>query len=65
MMGVPHPVCSPDLTPCDFCFFGYAEERMKHQITTSEDDLEDKLTEASEIIGGDRFKSMFYPWMSR
>jgi hypothetical protein len=45
MTRVPHPVYSPDLSPCDFLLFGYAKERMKDPVITDDDDLENKLTE--------------------
>jgi hypothetical protein len=31
-MRVSHSVYSPDRSPCDFWFFGYAKEQMKEQI---------------------------------
>jgi hypothetical protein len=45
MVRALHPVYSPDLSPCDFWFFGYAKKRMKNHIITDEIDLEEKLTE--------------------
>jgi hypothetical protein len=38
---------------------------MNDQIITSEDGLEDKLTEVSETVNGDLLQSMFYEWMAR
>jgi hypothetical protein len=49
---VPHPVCSPNLSPYGFCFFGYANEWLKNQIITSEDDMENKLTNVCETVRG-------------
>jgi hypothetical protein len=38
---------------------------MKDQIITSEDDLEDKLTELWETGSADLLETMFYDWMRR
>jgi hypothetical protein len=54
------PVHSPDLSLCDFWFFGYAKERMKDQIITGEDDLQNKLIEVWETVNGDLLQSVFY-----
>jgi hypothetical protein len=62
-MKLPHPVHPPDRSPCDFWFFGYVKERMKNQIITSEDDLEDKLTEVWEMVSGDPHELVFFEWM--
>jgi hypothetical protein len=62
---VRHPVYSTDLSPCDFWFFGYAKERMKNQIITSEDDLENKLIKVWETVCGPLLESVFDEWMSR
>jgi hypothetical protein len=59
IMKVRHLVPSPDLSPCDFWFFDDAWERTKDQIITSQDDLEDKLTEVWETVKGDFFHSVF------
>jgi hypothetical protein len=45
MTKTPHPVYSPDLSPCDFWFFGDTKEQLKDQLVTDESDLEDKLTD--------------------
>jgi hypothetical protein len=65
MTSVPHSVYSPELSPCDFWFFGDAKERMKDQTITSNDDPEDKLTEVWETVSGDLLESGFSEWTSR
>jgi histone-lysine N-methyltransferase SETMAR len=65
MTRLPHPAYSPDLSPCDFWFFGYAKERMKDRVVTDEDDLEDKLTEVWEGVTQDVLRSVFHEWMGR
>jgi hypothetical protein len=62
--GIFHSVHSPDPSPCDSWFFGCAQERMKNQIITSEDDLEDRLTEVWETASRDLLESVFYQWIS-
>jgi transposase len=65
MTRAPHPVYSPDLSPCDFSLFGYAKKRMKDQIITYESDLEDKLTEVWQNMSGYLLRSVFYELMGR
>jgi hypothetical protein len=52
---VPDPVDLPDLSPSDFWTFGYAKEQTKNQISRSENDLEDKLTEVGRPFGESSF----------
>jgi hypothetical protein len=47
---IPRAAYSPDLSPWEFWFFGYAKERMKDSIIRDEDDLEEKLTEVWEHV---------------
>jgi hypothetical protein len=44
MMRVPHTICSPELSPCNFWLSEYARDQVKDQRITSEDDLERALT---------------------
>jgi hypothetical protein len=40
----PSSISSPDLSPYDFWFFGYAKGQLKDQLITDNSDLGDKLT---------------------
>jgi hypothetical protein len=62
---IPHPGDSPDLSLCDFWFFGYTKEQLKDQTITSEDDLEGALPRVWENVGGDILQSVFHEWMAR
>jgi hypothetical protein len=61
----PHPVYFPDLSLCDFWFFGYAKEQLKDQPITDESHLEDKLTDIWERVSRDVLQSVFFEWMER
>jgi hypothetical protein len=62
---VPYPVSSPDLSPWDFRFFGYAQEQMIDSIIRDEDDLEKKLTEVWEPFTWDVLQSIFHELIVR
>jgi hypothetical protein len=40
-----HPLYSPDLSPCDFCFFGMAKRKMRDREFDTFHDLFGRLTE--------------------
>jgi hypothetical protein len=61
----PDPVCSPDLSPYDFWFFGHAKEQLKDQLITNESDLEGKLTHIWEHASRDLLQSVLFEWMER
>jgi hypothetical protein len=65
MTRAPHPVYSPDLSPCDFWFFGHAKEQMKDQIIMDESDQEDKVTDVWQNVSEDLLQSVFCEWMGR
>jgi hypothetical protein len=53
MTRLPHPFYPQDPLLYNFWFFACAKERMKDQIISSEDDLNNKLAEVWETFGGD------------
>jgi hypothetical protein len=59
----PHPVYFPDLSPCDFWFFGYAKEQLTNQLITDESNLEEELTDIWEHVSLDFLQSVFFEWM--
>jgi hypothetical protein len=61
----PYPVYSPDLSPCDFWFFGHAKEQLKDQLIMDKSDLEDKLTDIWECVSRDVLQSIFFEWLER
>jgi hypothetical protein len=69
MTRIPHPVYSPDMSPCDFWFFGCAKEQLKDQLKdqliTDDSNLEDRLTDIWEHVSRDIFQSVFFEWMER
>jgi hypothetical protein len=65
MTRAPHPMFSPDRSPCDFWLVGYANEQMKDQRIRSEDDLEVALTDVWEKVRIYLLQSMVHEWMTR
>jgi hypothetical protein len=64
MMRALQLIDSPELSPVVFVL-RLCKKRMEDQIITSEDDLQDKLTEVWETVNGDLLELVFYEWMSR
>jgi hypothetical protein len=63
--GCPHPSYSPDLSPCDFWFFGMAKEKMKdHEFRTVQDILR-RLTEIWNNFTFEDVQSRFGEWQIR
>jgi hypothetical protein len=51
LIRCPHPPCSLDLSPCDFCFFGMAKEKMKDcEFRTVQDILRGLLEIWNDLI---------------
>jgi hypothetical protein len=65
MPRTPHPVYSPDLSPDNCWFIGYAIERPKGHPITDESKLEDKLTDIWEYVHRDVFHSSLIEWTER
>ena len=42
---MPHPLYSPDISPCDFYLFGKLKELLKGEIMENEEDLKKKSTQ--------------------
>jgi histone-lysine N-methyltransferase SETMAR len=41
----PHPIYSPDLSPCDFWFFRILKQKMKGRVFESEEQILAAITE--------------------
>jgi hypothetical protein len=45
LVRAPHPLYSPDLSPCDFWFFGMAKGKMKDREFHTVQEIRRRLTE--------------------
>lgn len=61
--SIPHPPCSPDLTPCNFYFLLYSTD-LKGNHYSSANEVKAAITswvqEKSEEFFSDRIKNLFY-----
>jgi histone-lysine N-methyltransferase SETMAR len=62
---VPHPPYSPDLSPCDFWFFGRAKVALQNQSFVDTDELLEALTDLSDSVTFGDLQSVFQDWMKR
>jgi hypothetical protein len=62
---LPHPVYSPDLSPCDFWLFGIMKEILKNREFRSHDEIEEAITMAWNDLKFDEAQSVFHNWMNR
>lgn len=60
-----HPAYSPDLSPCDFWFFGYCKEYIKETEIEDEFDLIEKIRSAFNDVSFEVLQSVFTNWMDR
>jgi hypothetical protein len=61
----PHPPYSPDLSPCDFWFFGMAKEKMKDREFRTIQDILRRLTETWSDLTFEDIQSVFREWNIR
>jgi hypothetical protein len=55
----PHPSYSPDLSPCDFWFFGMAKRKMRDQKFHTVQDILGRLTEIWNDLSFENVQSVF------
>jgi hypothetical protein len=57
----PHP---PDISPCDFWFFGMLKGVLKDRDLNSSDEIEEAITKVGDELTFDEVESVFHNWMS-
>jgi histone-lysine N-methyltransferase SETMAR len=62
---LPHPPYSPDLSLCDFWFFGMLKRILKDRGFHSHDEIEEAITMASNDLTFDEAESVFHNWMNQ
>jgi hypothetical protein len=57
---LPHPLYSPDLSPCDFWLFGMLKGILKDREFRSRDEIEEAITMAWNDLTFDEVQSVFH-----
>jgi hypothetical protein len=65
LVRTPHPLSSPDLSPCDFWFFGIAKGKMKDREFHTVQDIRRRLTEIWNNLTFEDVQSVFLEWKIR
>jgi hypothetical protein len=59
------PAYSPDLSPCDFWFFGRAKTAIQDQSFEDPEELIEALTNLFDGITFEELQSVFHNWIRR
>ena len=62
---VPHPLCSPDLAPCDYFLFPELKKAMKGKRFESSEDMKSSTTDILKAISKEDFQKCFQQWQER
>jgi transposase len=62
---MPHPVYSPDLSPCDFFLFGYLKDRLVDKRYTTPEELFSEVETIISEIPNDMISRVFLTWQER
>jgi hypothetical protein len=65
MIRLPHPAYSPDISPCDFWFFGFLKEKLKNIQLSTPEDISCHLCRIWNEVPLAEVQSVFYQWMDR
>jgi hypothetical protein len=65
IVRAPHPPYSPDLSPCDFWFFGMAKGKMTEWEFHTVQDIRRCLTEIWNDLAFEDVQSVFLEWKIR
>ena len=60
-----NPPYSPDISPCDFWFFGYCKQNLKEEEIEDEDELIFKVRKIVKQVPKNVLQSVFTNWMDR
>jgi hypothetical protein len=60
-----HPPYSPNLSPCDFCFFGLAKTALQNRRFADADAVVDALTDLFDSLTFEELQSVFQNWIER
>jgi hypothetical protein len=65
MTRLPHPAYSPDLSPCDFWFFGFAKTSFRDLQFDSPEAIIEHLSDLFDGLTFDELQSVFHEWIQR
>jgi hypothetical protein len=63
MTKAPHPPYSPDLSPCNFWFFGMTKEKMKDREFFSAQESLSRLSDAWNDLTVEDIQRVFFEWI--
>jgi histone-lysine N-methyltransferase SETMAR len=61
----PHPPFSPDISPCDFCFFGWSKEQMRGHEFHGSDEVRSFPLDLCENLDQNSIISVYREWIER
>jgi histone-lysine N-methyltransferase SETMAR len=62
---LPHPPYSPDISPCDFWFFGWSKEQMRGHSFTGPDQVRKFLLDLWQNLDKNTIISVYNQWIER
>jgi transposase len=65
IVRAPHPLYSPDLSPCAFWLFGFLREKMKDRVFRSEEEISEAIVESWNELTFEDIQRVFQNWMER
>jgi histone-lysine N-methyltransferase SETMAR len=65
MTRFPQPAYNPDLSPCDFWFFGFAKHAIQDEVFDSADQLMQRLHSIFDQVTFKDLQRVFLNWMER
>jgi hypothetical protein len=65
MTRLPEPAYSPDLSPCDFWFFGFAQQAIQDEVFNSADQLIRHLHSILDQVAFEDLPRVFFNWRER
>jgi hypothetical protein len=65
ILRTPHPLYSPDISPCDFWLFGMLKQIARDREFSSSDEIENAIAQVWNGLTFDDVQSMFQDWIRR
>jgi uncharacterized protein with WD repeat len=65
MTRLPQPAYSPNLSPCDFWFFGFAQQAIQNEVYDNADQLMRHSHSVFDQVSFEDLQLVFLNWMER
>jgi hypothetical protein len=65
MTRLPQSAYRPDLSPCDFWFFGFAKQAIQDEVFDNADQLMQRLHSIFDQVTFENLRRVFLNWMER